>query len=155
MSTRVLVIIGEGQEVAALAGMSALVAIARAERATVRLAYFRRVPRPRVDACDRIVVPVEIEMERTEAAAVGRARREVPIEIDAFAPELVVLVTSRAATPLARLCAWALRRRLSRRTDVRLLVLQAPPPPSRRMGVDAAPRWRGDVARQHGGARPG
>jgi hypothetical protein len=60
----VLVAITQGQEHAALASLPALAAVARAEQATVRLAYFRHLPAPRVDAHDRVVASVEVEMER-------------------------------------------------------------------------------------------
>lgn len=167
--TRLLAVISEGQEAAALSGMAALVAVARAEHATVRLAYFRRLPVPRVDAYDRMIAPVELVMERIEAAAVdalgaaarafdgvvmepvvrfGRPSREVVIETESFAANLVVFVTSRGAGPLGRRRDWALRRRLAGRADVRVLILQTPRPPRRRLELDAVPRWRGDMARE-------
>lgn len=169
MSARLLAVIVEGQEAAALGGMSALAAVARAERALVRLAYFRRLPRPRVSVHDRIIAPVEIEMARVEAAAVdalgaaarmfddvvmeplvrfGRPHREAALEVEAFAPDLVVLVTGAGAGPLARLRAWALRRRLSRAARVRMLVLQTSPAAQRRAVPGSIPRWHGGVARE-------
>jgi universal stress protein family protein len=172
MSTRLLAVISEGQEAAAVSSMAALAAMARAEAATVRLAYFRRLPGPRVDAYDRIVASAELEMDRIEAHAIdalgaaarkfdgvamepvvrfGRPRREVPIEAEVFAAELVVLVTSASPGPLSRLRLWRLRRALAACTALRVLVLHGPPRPPRRVGLDATrPRWRGDMA----GERP-
>jgi hypothetical protein len=168
VSARVLAVIAEGQEAAALGSMAALAAVARAGQARVRLAYFRRIPAARVDASDRIRVPAELEMERIEASAVtalgraarafddvvmepvvrfGRPGREVAIETDVFAADLVVVVTSRDARPLARLRAWALRRRLGKRRTLRLLVVQAPPRARRSSAFDAVPQWWRDMAR--------
>jgi hypothetical protein len=169
MSTRLLAVITEGQEAAALRSMAALVAVARAEQATVRLAYFRPIPAARVDRCDRVVVPVDLEMERVAEAAAsalrtaarafddvvvepvvrfGRPQREVGVEAEAFAADLVVLVTSRGAGLLARVRAWALRRQLARRAGVRLLILTTPQPPRRGFALEPLPAWRGDVARE-------
>lgn len=169
VSTRLLTVIIEGQEAAALSSMPALVSVARAEQATVRLAYFRRLPASRVDAYDRVVVPAELEMARIESAAVdalgaaarefdgvvmepvvrfGRAGREVPIELETFAADLVVFVASRGDGPLARLREWALRRRVAARGKVRVLVLQSPRAPRRRFELATVPRWRADMARE-------
>jgi hypothetical protein len=169
MSTRLLAVISEGQEAAALSSMAALVAVARAEQATVRLAYFRRIPAARMDAYDRVAVPAELEMERVEAAAVqalgaaarafddvvmeprvrfGRAAREVLVEREAFAANLVVFMTSRDPGPLARLRAWALRRRVSELGNVRVLVLQAPSRPGRSWQLETVPRWPEAMAGQ-------
>jgi hypothetical protein len=53
----------------------------------------------------------------------GKPRREVPIEAEVYAPQLVVLFAA-AAGVLSRLRAWALRRRLARRPSSRMLVLE-------------------------------
>jgi hypothetical protein len=161
VSIRVLVVITEGQERAVVASLPAIALVARAERSRVRLAYFRDLPGPRVDASDRVVVPAALAMERVEAAAVdalataarafddvvmepvvrfGTPRREVALEADALGSNLVVFIAPRGARPLARLRAWALRRRVARRGDLRVLVLQSPAPEVRRQDV-MRPRW--------------
>lgn len=167
MSTRLLAVISEGQEAAAFSGMAALAAVARAERATVRLAYFKPLPAPRVDAYDRIVASPELEMERIAATAIdalgaaarefddvtmeavvrfGQPAREVAIEAETFAANLIVFVSAHRAGALSRLRAWRLRRGLAKRSDVRLLVLQVPARP-RRLELDGLPTgWRGDMA---------
>jgi hypothetical protein len=53
----------------------------------------------------------------------GKPRREVPIEAEVYAPQIVVLFVT-AAGLLSRLRAWALRRRLVRRPSSRMLVLE-------------------------------
>jgi hypothetical protein len=121
-SRRLLALVWPGQEAAALAGLRALVATARAERACLRLACLRPLPPPRVDHWDRIVANVDREMdritratlERFDAAArvfddvaiecvvrFGVPRREARLEVEAFAPDLVASFESRRRAALA------------------------------------------------------
>ena len=145
MSARLLAVITPGDEAAALAGFAGLVTLARAAEAEVRLAYFRDLPAPRVDRHDRTAADTDTEMARIASVATralgsaahvfadvkmetavrfGKPRREVPIEAEVYAPQIVVLFS--AAGLLSRLRAWALRRRLARRPSSRMLVLEPP-----------------------------
>jgi len=142
VSARLLAIITPGDEAAALASLAGLVTVARAAEAEVRLAYFRDLPPPRVDRHDRMVADTDAEMTRIASVArralgsaarvfddvkmetvvrFGKPRREVPIEAEVYAPQIVVLFA--AAGLLSRLRGWALRRRLARRPSSRMLVL--------------------------------
>ncbi len=56
----------------------------------------------------------------------GRPRREVALEAEAYQPKIVVLF-SAAHDVLSRLRGWALRRRLARQHDARVLVLRPTP----------------------------
>lgn len=144
MSARLLAIITPGDEAAALASLAGLVTVARAAEAEVRLAYFRDLPPPRVDRHDRMVADTDAEMTRIASVArralgsaarvfddvkmetvvrFGKPRREVPIEAEVYAPQIVVLFAA-AAGLLSRLRGWALRRRLARRPSSRMLVLE-------------------------------
>lgn len=144
MSARLLAVSTPGDEAAALASIAGLVTIARAAEAEVRLAYFRDLPAPRVDRHDRMVADTDAEMARIASVATralgsaarvfddvkmetvvrfGKPRREVPIEAEVYAPQIVVLFAA-AAGLLSRLRAWALRRRLARRPSSRMLVLE-------------------------------
>jgi hypothetical protein len=169
MSGRILGVIHDRQESAALDGIAALVAVARAERAVVRLAYFQPLPPARLGRHGRVVADTDREMARitcvtidtVEAAArpyddvtletvvrFGSAGREALIEAEVFAPGLVVFFAARGGGPLARLRAWALRRRIARRPGVRVIVLEGPP--ARRTAVPSpavVSRWRRDPAR--------
>jgi hypothetical protein len=69
----------------------------------------------------------------------GTPGREVRLEAEALATDLVILVSPHGAAPLARLRAWILRRRLARRGNVRVLVLERPAR-ERRLEVLALPR---------------
>ena len=145
MKARMLVVLLEGQEAVAIQGITALVAVARAERAVVRLAYLHRMPSPRTDRHGRVVADSDREMARIAEAAVealrlaarpytdveieavarfGAPGTELGFELDAFAPTLVTFLTARARGPLARLQLWALRRRIWLRPGVRLVVLE-------------------------------
>ena len=145
MKARMLVVLLEEQEAAAVQGMAALVAVARAERAVVRLASLHRMPSPRTDRHGRVVADSDREMVRIAGAAVeslqvaarpyadveieavarfGTPGPELGIELDTFAPTLVTFLTARAGGPLARLQLWALRRRIWLRPGVRLVVLE-------------------------------
>jgi hypothetical protein len=76
-----------------------------------------------------------------------RAEKASTVRADeAFAAGLVVFVTARDTGPLARLRAWALRRRLAALGGVRLLVLQTPRPSHR--ATQVVPQWWGDMARE-------
>ena len=153
MSARLLAVITPGDEAAALASLAGLVTVARAAEAEVRLAYFRDLPAPRVDRHDRMVADTDAEMVRIASVATralgsaarvfddvkmetvvrfGKPRREVPIEAEVYAPQIVVLFAA-AAGLLSRLRAWALRRRLVRRPTSRMLVLE----PARRRSRSA------------------
>jgi nucleotide-binding universal stress UspA family protein len=178
LSKRVLAVIIEGQEAIALVNLQTLAVVARAERAPVRLAYFRRLPSPRVDRTDRIVVPAEREMERVEAAAMDALRaatrsfedivmepvvrfgtpgREVRLEAEALGAELVVFLSARGGPVWTRLGLWATRRGLARCPHVRVLVLDGPAPG--RSDILTPPRWQqAPIATrlaERGGARPG
>jgi len=149
VNARLLAVITPGEEAAALASMTGLATIARAAEAEVRLAYFRPLPAPRVDRHDRPVASVDAEMSRIEGTATqalgaatrmfddlrvetvvrfGTPRREVSREADAYAPQIVVIFAA-ARGLLARLRGWALRRRLARRAEARVLVLAPTPRP--------------------------
>jgi hypothetical protein len=151
VSTRLLAIITPGDEAAALASIAGLVTVARAAEAEVRLAYFRDLPAPRVDRHDRVVADTDAEMARIASVATralgsaarvfddvemetvvrfGKPRREVPLEAEVYAPQIVVLFAA-AASLLSRLRGWALRRRLARRPSSRMLVLEPARPRSR------------------------
>ena len=157
MSARLLAVITPGDEATALSSLAGLVTVARAAEAEVRLAYFRDLPPPRVDRHDRTVADTDAEMARITSVATralgsaarvyddvkvetvvrfGRPRREVPIETEVYAPHIVVLFAA-AAGLLSRLRAWALRRRLARQPDSRVLVLDTPPRPETRHVADA------------------
>jgi len=144
VSARLLAIITPGDEAAALGSLAGLVTIARAAEVEVRLAYFRDLPPPRVDRHDRMVADTDAEMTRIASMATralgsaarvfddvkmetvvrfGKPRREVPIEAEVYAPQILVLFAA-AAGLLSRLRAWALRRRLARRPSSRMLVLE-------------------------------
>jgi hypothetical protein len=146
MNTRMLVVVFAGQEAAAIQGLPALLATARAERRQVRLAYFHPLPKPRVDCYDRVVADADREMARiTETttgllttairqlsvdpveivARFGAPGREVVRETDVFTPDLVAFFTPPLAAPVARLRAWALRRRVAQR-QARLLLVETP-----------------------------
>jgi hypothetical protein len=146
MSARLLAIITPGEEATALASFGGLAAIARAAGADVRLASFRDLPATRVDRHDHVVADTDAEMARITSATTqaldeaarrygdvrmesvvrfGKARREVAIETDVYAPQIVVLFDAGAGG-LSRLRSWALQRRLARRRDLRLFVLETP-----------------------------
>lgn len=152
MSARLLAVITPGEEATALSSMVGLVTIARAAEAEVRLAYFRDLPRPRVDRHDRVVADTEAEMARIERTATeafessarvfddvraetvvrfGKPTREAGLEAEVYAPQIVV-VFATARGLLARLRSWTLRRRLARRSESRVLVLAPTPPPAER-----------------------
>lgn len=141
-----LAVITPGDEATALAGFAGLMSIARAAGAEVRVAYVHALPKPRVDRHDRIVADTDAEMARIEATATrtvgtaarvfddvpvetvvrfGAPRREAVLEAEVYAPQIVV-VFSAVAGMLNRFRAWALRRRLARQPDARLLLMEAP-----------------------------
>ena len=145
MSARLLAIVARGQESAVLAGLTGLVTVARAARADVRLAYLHPLPPPRVNRHGWIVAEADVEMARIAAAATdtlevaarafddvrveavvrfGRPPREAVVEVEAYAPALIVCFSTLGGGPLARLGAWRVRRRLAQRPGARLLVLE-------------------------------
>ena len=136
MNTRMLVVVFAGQEAAAIQGLPAVLATARSDRRSVRLACFRPLPAPRVDRHDRVVADCDREMARitettttalTSARASARPRpgrdrrslrragpRGPARDRRLHARPGGVL---RAAGPRAGLAprVWALRRRVARR----------------------------------------
>ena len=159
MSARLLAVITPGEEATALSSLTGLVMIARAAQAEVRLAYFRDLPPARVDRHDRLVADTDAEMARIAAAATqtlgsaarvfddvavetvvrfGRPRREVALEAEAYQPRIIVLF-SAARDLLTRLRGWALRRRLARQPETRILVLQPTPRAAPRRGPGVEP----------------
>jgi hypothetical protein len=168
MSGRILAVVHDGHDSTALGGLAALVAVARAERAVVRLASLRPMPPPRLDRHGRAVADTDREMARitcstvdTLAAAAraygdvtietvvrfGAAGRETAIEAEVFEPDLVVFFAAGGG-PLARLRAWALRSRVGRRAGVRVIVLEAPRRTAPVPSPAIVPRWRRDPARE-------
>jgi hypothetical protein len=147
MNPRMLVVVFAGQEAAAIRGLPALLATARADHRQVRLAYFHPLPAPRVDRYDRVVADSDREMTRITETATGSLTatlrqlnldpvdivvrfgtpgREVVRETDVFTPDLVAFFTPPLAALLSRLRAWTLRRRVAQR-QARLLLVQALP----------------------------
>jgi hypothetical protein len=172
MTARMLVVLLKEQEAAAAQGMATLVALARAERAVVRLAYLHRMPSPRMDRHGRVVADSDREMARITGTVVeslrlaarpyadveieavarfGAPGSELGFELDAFAPTLVTFLTARADGPLARLQPWALRRRLWFRPEVRLIVLETAwwRPEALRRAPASTPLW--EFVRMAGG----
>jgi hypothetical protein len=166
VSARLLAVITPGDEAAALASLAGLVTIARAAEAEVRLAYFRDLPAPRVDRYDRLVADTDAEMARIVSVATraldsgarvfddvkmetvvrfGTPRREVPIETEVYAPQIVVLFAAAAADLLSRFRGWALRLRLARRPSSRMLVLEPPRRKSRSATATPGRSERGGV----------
>ena len=148
MNPRILAVVLDGHEAAMVAGMPTLVALARAREATVRVAYFRPIPDPRVDRYDRVVADSDREMTRIGRGFIdtlrwaaqrfdgvvmhavvrfGAPRREVDTEVEVFRPSIIALFAPRAGGPLARLRAWVIRRRVTRSASTRVLVLETPP----------------------------
>jgi hypothetical protein len=164
MSPRLLAVVFQGQETAALMTLPTLVAVTRAEAACVRLAYIRSFPRPRLDRFGRIAVDVDREMARiahtmvetfTSAARrfddftmevvvrFGRARQEAIIETEVFAPTRIGLFAARDAGIQARWATRSLRRRIARHASVRVVVLET----ERRLSgwrpwLGTPPRWQ-------------
>ena len=144
--TRVLAVILEGQEQAAVDTLNSLAAIARADSARIRLAYFHALPQPIRDTADRIVVDGDRVMEHIagriadafSAAArqfdvemetvvrFGRPRDEVIAEMEVFRPGFVACFSPQPLGPIDRLRQWALRRRIGRERGAQLVVVQAP-----------------------------
>ena len=77
----------------------------------------------------------------------GRPRREVTIESEVFAPDLVSVIALRDGGPFRRFATWRLRRRIARCAPVRVIVLETLRRHADRWPWrDARPRW-GDVVR--------
>ena len=146
MNTRMLVVVFAGQEATALQGLPAVLATARSDRRSVRLACFRPLPAPRVDRHDRVVADCDREMARiTETTTTaltsalrqrgldpveivvrfGAPGREVLRETDVFTPDLVAFFAPPALALVSRLRVWALRRRVARR-QARLVLVDTP-----------------------------
>ena len=144
--TRVLAVILEGQEQAAVDTLNSLAAIARADRARIRLAYFHPMPQPIRDTADRIVVDGDrvmahiagriadtfsaaarrFDVEMETVVRFGRPHDEVIAEMEVFRPGFVACFSPQPAGPLDRLRQWALRRRIGRERSAQLVVVQAP-----------------------------
>jgi len=131
VSARLLVLVMPGQARAALAGLAALVATARAEGAAIRIACFQPLPSPREDRHGCIVADVDREMARIthavedafDAAArvfgdvavecvvrFGRPRREARIETELYAPDIVASFEGRGALGAMRYLITGARR---------------------------------------------
>src|SRR4030095_5326283 len=84
---RMLVVVFAGQEAAAIQGLPAVLATARSDRRSVRLACFRPLPAPRLDRYDRLVADCDREMARiteTTTTTLTSALRQLrldPVEI--------------------------------------------------------------------------
>ena len=144
MSPRLLVIVLPGQQHDVFTGLPTLIAVARAEHAAVRLACFQPIPPPRIGHHGRVVFDTDGAMAHvagtladTLMAATrrfddvasdvvvrfGTPRVEIALELEAYTPAFVACFAPRSAGPFARLSAWALRRRIARVSDARLVVL--------------------------------
>src|SRR2546422_3274968 len=66
--TRMLIAIFEGDEGRGIVQLPRLIGLARLQNSSVRVAYFRRIPRDRTDRYDRIVADRYREMLRIEEA---------------------------------------------------------------------------------------
>src|SRR6267378_2590528 len=130
--TRMLIAIFEGDEGRGLVQLPRLLGLARLQNSSVRVAYFRRIPRDRTDRYDRIVADRYREMRRIEEAmreAVAGVLRavgwgpvecvvrfgspvvEVEREAEAFAADTVAFAPGPALP--ARWRAWRVRRRFA------------------------------------------
>jgi hypothetical protein len=146
MNTRMLVVVFDGQEAAAIQGLPAVLATARSDRRSVRLACFRKLPAPRMDRHDRVVADCDQEMARiTDATTTaltsalrqlsldpvdivvrfGTPVREVLRETDAFTPDLIAFFAPPASALISRLRVWVLRRRVAHRR-ARLVLVETP-----------------------------
>jgi nucleotide-binding universal stress UspA family protein len=158
MNTRMLVVVFAGQEAAAIQGLPAVLATARADRRQVRLASFHSLPAPRLDRYDRVVADADREMARIVEATTGALTRAVrqlsvdPAEIvvrfgspgrevlretDVFTPDLVAFFSPPATALATRLGVGILRRRVARR-QARLLVVETPLPGRRQLPATPA-----------------
>src|SRR5437588_550884 len=66
--TRMLIAIFEGDEGRGIVQLPRLIGLARLQNSSVRVAYFRRIPRDRTDRYDRVVADRYREMLRIEEA---------------------------------------------------------------------------------------
>ena len=153
--TRMLIAIFEGDEGRGIVQLPRLIGLARLQNSSVRVAYFRRIPRDRTDRYDRVVADRYREMLRIEEAmreavtgvlrAAGRGPVECVVrfgapvveverEAEAFAADTVAFAPGPDLT--ARWRAWRVRRRFAAYPGLRLLVLEG----------DAAGGGRAEVA---------
>ncbi|HEY2995757.1 MAG TPA: hypothetical protein VGM22_23315 [Methylomirabilota bacterium] len=123
MSARLLALVMPGQEATALAALPTLVATARHERLSIRIACFQPLPPPREDRHGRVVADTDREMARLTAAAevtfaaatrvfedvaiecvvrFGRPSREARLEVEALAPDVVASFEGRGALSAIR-----------------------------------------------------
>jgi hypothetical protein len=154
-----LVVVFAGQEAAAIQGLPAVLATARSDRRSVRLACFRQLPAPRMDRHDRVVADCDQEMARiTDATTTaltsaqrqlgldpvdiivrfGAPGREVLRETDVFRPDLVAFFAPPASALISRLRVWALRRRVAHR-QARLVLVDTPSVGRRQLEATPAP----------------
>ena len=153
--TRMLIAIFEGDEGRGIVQLPRLIGLARLQNSSVRVAYFRRIPRDRTDRYDRVVADRYREMLRIEEAmreavagvlrAVGQGPVECVVrfgspvveverEAEAFAADTVAFAPGPDLP--ARWRAWRVRRRFAAYPGLRMLVLEG----------DAPGRGRGEVA---------
>ena len=142
--TRILIAIFEGAEGRALVQLPRLVGLARLQNASVRVAYFRRIPSDRTDRYDRIVVDRYREMLRIEhamretVANVVRAAGHDPVECvvrfgsprieierEAEAYEADAVAFAPGAGLRARWHAWRVRRRFATSPGLRVIVVDS------------------------------
>src|SRR2546428_5042976 len=181
--TRMLIAIFEGDEGRSIVQLTRLVGLSRLQNASVRVAYFRRIPRDRTDRYDRVVSDRFREMLRIEEAmreavagvlrATERARVECVVrfgspvveverEAEAFAADSVAFAPGPGLR--ARWRSWRGRPPLPG-PPPRPLVLRgargarlpaggAPRPPSAGPAASPPPPSpRGPAAAQRGGGR--
>ena len=160
-SDRVLAVVLPGQEVEIVRALPALIAVARAEHASVRLACFQPLPSSPVDhgmggtfLSDGHMARVSGAILRSLRDAVrrfhdvspevvvrfGSLPGEVVSELEAYEPALVALLAPRATSVLTRLRGWLVRRQIARTSPARMLVVETPHGPGawRRRVQDAA-----------------
>src|SRR3989440_10321901 len=109
--TRMLIAIFEGDEGRGIVQLPRLIGLARLQNSSVRVAYFRRIPRDRTDRYDRVVADRYREMRRIEEAmreavtGVLRAAGHGPVEgVGRFGAAVVDVereAEALAADPLA------------------------------------------------------
>ena len=146
MRPRVLAVVMPGQEGDVLAALPALIAVARAELSSVRIACFRALPTSPVDhGCggtflsDGHMARVSGAIMSTLRDAVrrfddvstevvvrfGTPREEILTEVEVYEPAFVAMFAE--TSPLAKLRRWALRRRIGSISRARMLVLETRP----------------------------
>ena len=146
MRPRVLAVVMPGQEADVLEALPALVAVARAELSSVRIACFRPLPTSPVDHGSGGTFLTDGHMARVSGAIMstlrdavrrfddvspevvvrfGTPREEILNEVEAYEPAFVAMFAARG--PFARLRRWALRRQIGSISPTRVLVLETRP----------------------------